>query len=166
MDEHTIVAQGHWLRLPLSQYWEIKLLDRDRIELRAWMVAAEEIELDRIQTNVMLSERYDKFSVNGVSGVLPPFKANIDEDWEVVHSGVNTEDVPGGSMTVSAGISGPEGLPDVSILPCGPSVTTIMNVVNSDLYHRGRVLQYLEKELKTLRPQEKVAFMARIVVQG
>ncbi|MFH0984774.1 MAG: ABC transporter ATP-binding protein [Candidatus Omnitrophota bacterium] len=160
VDDHTLMAHGNWLQLPLIQSWEIKITDSHTVELRASMIVNEDIEMDRIQTNIMLSERYDAWRAHGVSGILPPFKANIDDDWEVVYSTDNKEGVPDGWVAVSAA-----GLPEVRIGPCGPSITKTLNIVNSDLYHRGRVLQYLERNPGKLRPEEKIDLMARIVIQ-
>lgn len=166
VDDHTLVVHGDWLTLPLNQRWEIKITDGNVIELRASMVLGKEIEIDRLQTNIMLSEKYDEWRARGVTGRLPSFKADIDDDWEVIYSNENPETAGDEDLTLSVSASGAEGLPEVSTLPCGPGMARVMNIVNSDLYHRGRVLQYLEKDPDKLRSKEKIDLMARIVVRG
>lgn len=165
IDERTIKVRGEWRWLPLSQFWEIALADDNSIEWRVGMVTSKEIEVDRMQTNVMLSELYDEWSANGIKGALPSFKENIGEDWEVIYSKENSDVSKENELAVSASANGQAGLPSVRALSCQQSAAKIINIINSDLYHRGRVLQYLRKGTETLRPQEKINFAARIAIQ-
>jgi hypothetical protein len=160
-DDEGIVVRGDWLYLPLSQTWEIRLLEKGLIEWRVQTVSSQPLEIDCLQTNVMLSERYDRWAVDGESTALPEFKANIDDHWEVIYSDPNAGGNPKSPLILSSQVSGSEALPKVMLLSCDG----LRNIVNSDLYHRGRLLQSLDRGPKILRPQEKLCHTSRIAVQ-
>jgi hypothetical protein len=47
------------------------------------MEVLERINVDRQQTNLMLSERYREWIVSGkIKGTFPEFRNDIDDDWD------------------------------------------------------------------------------------
>jgi len=158
----TIKVVGKWLHLPLSQYWEIKLGQDNLFEFIVTMKIREEIEADRLQTNLMLSEEYLEWITDRANGPFPSFKKDADDDWQPIWSGdAGTQYI---GVDVVEGLEGRPSLPAVRFHPRTISSDWYLNVVNSDIYHRGRVLQYLNPVRRTIPPGEYPYFCGIIPV--
>lgn len=159
-DDNVIKATGEWEKLPLRQSWEIKLSREGIIEFSIRMTLDETIEVDRLQTNLMLSEGYSQWVKGKERYLFPEFRADIDDDWDVIYSernGLNYVCVVGEAQGESA-------LPAVKLSPYGPVAGFCLHIVNSDVYHRGRVLQHLDFTRKVLPAAEYLYFYGRIMV--
>jgi ABC-type polysaccharide/polyol phosphate transport system ATPase subunit len=157
----TIRALGKWLHLPLNQYWEIKLEEDNIIEFSAKMIVDKEIEVDRLQMNLMLSERYSQWVTNKEKGLFPLFKENIDDDWDCVWSGKDTSKCIG----VLESLKDKNSLPTVIFSPQRLNSDWYPNIINSDICHRGRVLQYLNTKKMKIQPGEYPYFSGRILIE-
>lgn len=168
-DKSVIKASGKWLYLPISQSWEINMIEDRCIEFNITMEVEKEIAVDRLQTNIMFSERYQQWVANKVEGAFSYFKGNIDDDWEVLHSSV----VNGNSDFIGLGKYKYDGtfLPKVIFVPDNNiyrdnQKPPFLNILNSDLYHRGRILQYLKKGQEIILPGEYSYYKGRIEIEG
>jgi len=160
--EDTLEVSGRWLHLPMRQYWKIELLRDNLIELTLMMKVEGPIEVDRLQTNIMLSEKYQEWLAPTQKKNFPPFSGHMDDDWDVLWSNLanreKTRDYIGAGKTSGDGIL----LPAVIFFPEEMDPRWFLNIVNSDLYHRGRVLQYLKKDEQILLPGEYPYYKGRI----
>ena len=156
---------GRWLHLPLAQLWRVKLEEDNIIMLEILISVDEDIELDRLQTNVMLTERYKEWFTGKSKGFFPPFNGNADDDWDVIVS--NTNDI---SDTEFVGVLNNDTnlgfIPALKFLSQRIGQGYKLNIVNSDLYHRGRVLQYLSKKKTILVKGKHPYFKGNIVILG
>lgn len=153
-----------WIHLPLRQEWRISLENEHSIKLAIAMIVEEGLEVDRLQTNIMLSEFYDKWSSAGNEGVLPDFTGDIDDDWQVIFSaGINKSGLyPILAPDSCAG----KAFPEIGIAPDGMGEEWQVNLLNSDLYHRGRMLQCLKAGKEKLSAGEYPYFNGRILLES
>ncbi len=159
-DDNTIKTYGKWLRLPISQFWKIKLLEDRIIECNVKMKVDKEIEIDRLQTNLMVSERYSQWLTNRQRGSFPLFKEDVNDDWDCVWSGRDGIEYIG----VLANLVNKSSLPILKFYPFPMSSNLSPNIVNSDIYHRGRVLQYLDANKKMLPRADYLYFNGKIII--
>jgi ABC-type polysaccharide/polyol phosphate transport system ATPase subunit len=155
--------RGKWLYLPIFQNWEMRLKEDGSLEWTVAIEACQELEVDRLQANIMLSERYSHWVMGGEEGIFPPFKENVDDDWDRIRSG----DVGVRAIGVlQAGSQAGGGIPGSSvILTCEEfQPDHSLNIVNSDVYHRGRVLQYAHSHKKLLLPGTYPYFKGKITM--
>ncbi len=80
INEARIIAKGRWQRLPIIQVWQIELKDEITISLKIEMEVLEQTTIEgEQQVNIMLSNKYSKWSFNGDScGLFPDI---FNEDW-------------------------------------------------------------------------------------
>jgi hypothetical protein len=149
-----------WAYLPIEQLWKISV-DNDCIYWNITMTVHESIEVDRCQTNIMVSEKYSEWFTESQKGVFPSFLGGIDDDWQVIHSSL-----PGSDKKHFIGLAGKRenGLVLPFIRLFTHSKKGKANILNSDLYHRGRLLQYLESDKLIIEPGEYEYFKGDIVI--
>lgn len=160
-----IRVSGRWLHLPIRQDWEIRLKGGGLIELETTLKVDREIEVDRLQTNLMLSENYREWIANSYKGNFPQFNGNIDDDWEVLWSNSSHKDKKKDYVGLLKNSIDNASFPKIMFLPEDIDSGWSLNIVNSDLYHRGRVLQYLKNEKKILSPGEYRYFRGSIKIE-
>ena len=56
-------------------------------------------------------------------------------------------------------------LPRIKLIPKSIDSDYFLNIINSDLYHRGRVLQYANKKRKVISPGEYYYFEGQVVIE-
>jgi len=158
-DASAISAIGRWRYLPLTQYWQIRLLPEGSIGFKVDMQVDDEIEIDRLQMSLMLSERYLQwFRGKDDKGEFPPFRGDVDDDWDCIWSGRDK---------VCIGVTGGDGdghLPQVLFNPEGLDEDWSLTIVNSDIYHRGRVLQLCNTKKALLKPGQYAYAQGKITV--
>jgi hypothetical protein len=154
-----IKASGKWLYLPVSQTWEIGLREANILELKISMDADQEIEFDRLQTNLMVSERYSQWIGGGKKSGFPVFNSEIDDEWDIVYSEKNGKHI---SVTSSA-VDRPV-LPLITLLPGKLNFDYRLNIINSDVYHRGRVLQCLDINKKLSVAGNYLYFSGKFII--
>lgn len=159
-DDNTMKVFGKWLRLPISQFWKIKLVEDRIIECNVKMKVDKEIEIDRLQINLMVSERYSQWLTNRQRGSFPLFKEDVNDDWDYVWSGRDGIEYIG----VLANLVNESSLPILKFYPFPMSSSLSPNIVNSDIYHRGRVLQYLDANKKMLPSADYLYFNGKIII--
>ena len=160
-ESNIIRTIGMWKNLPVKQLWEIRLAEGWVIEFNVRMEVADEIEVDRMQTNLMLSETYSQWITDKTKGVFPLFKAEIDDDWDSVCPVINNIEHVG----VVENTRGEYLLPSIIFYSQKPNSGWNFNIINSDLYHRGRVLQFLNKNKMVFPLGEYHFFSGRINIK-
>ncbi|MBP7088422.1 MAG: ABC transporter ATP-binding protein [Candidatus Omnitrophica bacterium] len=156
--------KGRWLYLPLRQIWQINLKNSNTIEFEIKMIVEERILIDRLQTNVMLSEGYSDWVTDSKKGEFSSFKGDINDDWEIIWSGLGKEKDKTSFLGVLSNQKKNTFLPTVKIYPLNLDLGWYPNIVNSDLYHRGRVLQYLKKKEENIEPGEYLYFEGKVLI--
>jgi ABC-type polysaccharide/polyol phosphate transport system ATPase subunit len=158
-NREKIEVFGKWLYLPISQHWEIRLKGEDLLEFKVKMKVDKEIKVDRLQANLMLSERYSGWIADKDKerGSFPGFKADVNDDWDCIWSG--------GKNAQRITVTEKDGrLPSIILLPQALESDWCLNIINSDIYHQGRVLQYLNSRQRTISPGEYPYFLGMISI--
>lgn len=151
-----------WLDLPIIQYWEIKLKENGLVEFNIKMEVERAIEADRLQTNLMLSERYLKWKTENENGTFPLFKEDIDDDWDCICSLAATSKYIG----VLENLEDNNSLPSILFTPKVLNSECCLNIVNSNMYFRGRVLQYLYAKRTQISPGQYDYFNGNIIIKS
>jgi ABC-type polysaccharide/polyol phosphate transport system ATPase subunit len=136
---------GKWLNLPIIQYWQVKVIGERDIEWEVRLTVKEQIEVDRSQANIMLSERYSDWLTDEQRGSFPDFKEDVNDDWDRICTGEDIKYI-GVVQNCSIELS----LPQVVFYPTNLEPGWSLNILNSDIYHRGRVLQCLNRQKKVV----------------
>ncbi len=160
---NKLKALGSWVSLPLKQEWNLDLTDEGTIELKIETIVNCDIEMDRVQTNLMILESYSSWFLGGKSGSFPDFSGDIDDDWQILSSSL-LHDIDSIAVAVSGKNMNQSMLPGMKMLLRNKQAKGCLNVLNSDLYHRGRVLQYLEKDCVMLKPGRYLHYEGSILV--
>ncbi len=141
-DSREIKAIGKWVDLPLYQEWGVLAKEAGLFEWKVSLGVEKEIELDRLQANIMFSERFSQWLAGKDEGSFPEFSDDIDDDWDCLwHS-------KGDERLISLKENPIHNLPEVSLFCQELNPQWNLKIINSDRYHRGRVLQYASN-LKT-----------------
>lgn len=162
--EKFIVVLGKWRHLPISQIWSIYHNEKNVFEVNIAMQVHEEISFDCLQTNIMLSERYNKWFTQSDQGSFPEFKGDIDDNWDIVwpYSSVRQ------SQPMYVGVSNQSLdktlLPGIKLFCHARQKNERLNVVNSDLYYRGRVLRCSQNEKTFFLPGQYQFYTGKIEV--
>lgn len=160
-----IKVLGKWLYLPIRQYWEIRLRENRVIEFNVKLKVDRKIIVDRLQTNIMLSENYKEWLAGSKDkGFFSAFKGDVDDDWEVLWSEVDDMKKDKRYVGVLKNSERGSSLPTVKFSPQNINSGWHLNIINTDLYHRGRVLQYLNAKKMQIRPGEYLYFSGRILI--
>jgi len=140
-DKNGMLFIGEWLQLPLVQTWQFEFKKPDSINWKIELDVRESIELEQLQVNIMLSELYGKWMSGDAEGDMPPFEDDMDDEWQAVWRGgevsnKNINFVKLFSAQKDAGFPGIR----FSLLD-NENPKHFLNIVNSDICHRGRILQ-------------------------
>jgi ABC-2 type transport system ATP-binding protein len=155
-----ITAVGTWLDLPVSQEWEFSVNGRGRIQWDATMRVDKEIALDRVQANLMLTERFARWLAGNNEGEFPAFPQETGSDWDCIWDSQDE----GGAISLKEDPA--LGLPKVSLEPLNVNPGWHLKIVNSDRYHRGRVLQYAAALEKHFLPGNYPYFSGIVTIHG
>lgn len=148
-DSLTAVSKCRYF--PITLFWTIRKKGNG-FEFSLKMSVHESVEVDREQTNIMLSERYDRWEHPAEKGKFPEkFNRDFSGDWDC-----RTECDPPGKIAASG-----EGLPTV-ILETDMSSPYRLRVINSDEGFSGRVLQCVRLNRGRLTPGEYEYFSGHI----
>jgi len=157
---NQIKVVGKWLNLPLSQEWEFLINDSGQIEWLATMQVDKELALDRLQANVMFSERFSRWLGGKDEGLFPEFSPSIDDDWDCIWSSQNDDRVI--SLKEEVVLN----LPRVSLATKKINPGWCLKIINSDRYHRARVLQYSSSLITNFLPGRHPYFSGILTVQN
>ena len=155
----AFIYNGQWLDLPIAQQWRVKIITDNMIECRIKLIVHEEIEVDRLQTNLMLTEAYSCWRVDAEQGEFSSFDADANDDWQI-DCGRHA------NQTVLSVNSMPNEWPEVRFHANTAGKNAQLRVLNSDMYHRGRILQYVVPLKQTIAPGEYDYFSGNIIIEG
>jgi len=162
-----IRASGKWINLPINQCWQMFISEKNIIDFIFTMNVEKKIAVDRLQSNIMLSENYKKWIANGTTDVFPDFKADIDDDWQVLWTAdLGKKKEEENSIGVIKTRRANQLLPSLKFVAMQVTPKWQFNIVNSDIQHRARVLQCLNKEPQFLMPGTYPYFKGKIFVEG
>jgi len=139
VDDHKIVAHGEWIYLPIAQDWEIELVADNIIVWRIKMQVYEEVNIERQQTNVMLSPEYDNWIVidSGRKGKFSDEFSKCGRKWKMFYSGnVKTTRIAVNELEKAKEHLFPSILLDCSGMP----KNFLMSAKNTDEIFKSRVL--------------------------
>ncbi len=141
LNDAKATALVKWLRLPVSQMWEIEILEDSRIKLDVIMEIHDDVEIEREQANIMLKEDYIKWHVHGgPGGDFPEFNEDYGGDWHSLWSGI-----PSAGLIAVSSLRNAHDLPPVTLECSSREEGDRLNIINSDNLFRGRVLQCLRE---------------------
>ncbi|OGL42557.1 MAG: hypothetical protein A2042_04210 [Candidatus Schekmanbacteria bacterium GWA2_38_11] len=142
-NEKKIVARGNWRGLPISQTWEMEVLSPEEIFWNIDMEVFEPVSIAKEQANIMLSDKYMEWETqSSQKGLLPEkFREDVNDDWDIICSakakdsfikiiGFNNDGMDFPSVTFDCGSQGEE---------------YKVNIINSNPFYKGRVLQCLKE---------------------
>ena len=142
-NEKKIVARGKWRGLPISQTWEMEVLSPEEIFWNIDMEVFEPVSIAKEQANIMLSDKYMEWETqSSQKGLLPEkFREDVNDDWDIICSakakdsfikiiGFNNDGMDFPSVTFDCGSQGEE---------------YKVNIINSNPFYKGRVLQCLKE---------------------
>jgi len=155
-DSRKITAVGKWLDLPVYQEWEVVFKDTGVFGWKVSLGVEREIELDRLQANIMFSERFSQWAADNDQGDFPEFRDDIDDDWDCLWCGKE------GNRLISLKENPAYKLPEVSLSLQELNPQWCFKIINSDRYHRGRLLQY-SSSLKTKFTPGKYPYFSGIL---
>ena len=158
-DSRKIKAVGKWLELPLSQEWEVALKDDGLFEWMVRLEAEKEIEVDCLQANIMLSERFSQWLAGKEEGSFPEFADDVDDNWDCLWTGKKEDQI------ISLRENPVYNLPRISFSPKESNPEWNLKIINSDKYHRGRVLQYSSSAQTNFSPGKYHYFSGFIAIQ-
>jgi ABC-type polysaccharide/polyol phosphate transport system ATPase subunit len=161
-DNHAMRARGRWFHLAITQFWEMILQGEGVIELKVSLQVKDKIAVERLQTNLMLSERYTHWLSEKQNGTFPLFTADITDDWQQIYCVPENNKFIG----VSTSTDKKKHLPKVLFSPLISNSGWFLHILNSDLYHRGRVLQYLNTQAAIMEPGEYSYAHCRISIDA
>lgn len=159
-DSRKIRAVGKWLDLPLYQEWEVAVKDAGLFEWKISLGVEKEIELDRLQANIMFSERFSQWLGGKDEGCFPEFSDNVDDDWDCLWCGKDDDRV------ISLKENPIHNLPEVSLFLQELNPQWRLKIINSDRYHRGRVLQYSSSLKTNFSPGKYPYFSSILTIQN
>lgn len=154
---------GKWLYLPIIQYWQFNLDKKNTIDFYIHMVVDKKITLERQQINIMLSERYEEWFTKEDKGTFPLFKPDVDDDWDVIWS--KSKIIEKEFIAAAEDSKKNKDLPKVKLVLKQINSDWQLNIVNSDIYHRGRILQYLKNKKEDLLPGEYLYYKGSIEIE-
>ncbi|MEI7751185.1 MAG: hypothetical protein WCJ71_03745, partial [Candidatus Omnitrophota bacterium] len=140
-DKKGMLFVGKWLKVPLIQTWQFQFGESDSINWKMELNVQEPIKLEHIQVNIMLSELYGKWMGRDSGGELPPFKNDGGDEWPSVWS---SGQISSERINFAKIFGGQEGfsLPAIKFLLSEKGdLKHSLNILNSDICHRGRILQ-------------------------
>ncbi|MDD5070483.1 MAG: ABC transporter ATP-binding protein [Candidatus Omnitrophica bacterium] len=157
--EHSdslFVAVGRWLRLPLKQIWQVNIVSPTCFSIVVFLCPDEKIDFQTVQTNVMVSDKYSNWVAGKEQGAFPDFNPLTDSYWESVIKGCFDKI----GVFTESGIC--PFLVELEIEEKIPGYEA--NIVNSDILHRARLLQYSNDNLQSLLPGKYLCFSGRVSV--
>ena len=159
-NESTIKVVGKWLDLPLVQEWDFFIKDKGLLEWKVLMRVENKIELERLQANIMYSEKFYKWISPENKGMFPDFADFIDDDWDCLWCGKS------GDKTISLEEELNNNLPRVSLSIQEINKDWGLKIINSDRYHRGRILQYALTKRIIFQPGSYPYFSGAIAINN
>ena len=160
-DDDTLVVRGDWLNLPIYQTWRLKLESDDTISLEISLDVKKQIDLAEEQTNIMLDNRYKKWSVIG-SDARGEFTDTFDpKKWPAFYQDKNNPV----KITVDKFITGNRLMPAVALDCLKTDKNASLKIKNTDSAFKSRLLQYARQDTRYPRGSYKY-FSGKILFNG
>lgn len=83
-NSHSIIAVRSWHSIPISQRWILKIKNKHEVQLKISMSVSKNFYIELAQINLMLNQRYWKWTNSSDQGGFPPA---FTEEWLNVWSG-------------------------------------------------------------------------------
>ncbi len=158
-DSQQIKAVGKWLELPLFQEWEVAIKDDGLFEWVVRLEVEKEIEVDCLQSNIMLSERFSQWLAGKEEGFFPEFADDVDDNWDCLWGGKEDDRI------ISLKENPIYNLPRISLSLKKSNPQWRLKIINSDRYHRGRILQYSSSVQTNFLPGKYHYFSGLLTIQ-
>jgi len=142
-EDSKVIVTGQWLYVPISQTWQIHIIDKQLILWSVEMEIDEEVSLGIEQANLMLSPGYKRWVVPGVSE--GDFLDEYTEDYDILPFRFWY-----GKMN-SIGVLG-KSLPKIIFKNDADNGTTRVIAENTDKLYQARLLQYQKSNSWTVLP--------------
>lgn len=166
----TLILKGKLQHLPCQQNWHIRILSAEDIQLTVELEVLEQMEAEKIQINVMLSDQYKKWFVGHPVFTKGEFPALFDteyfEPWQTLWEGsISPIDIVGVEPVKTQEII----LPSVLFKCQSLDSAYCFKIINSDKVLRSRVLQYSHETMNNtikLPPGKHTFFKGTITIKG
>lgn len=143
--EDTIIANGDWPYIPISQTWRIGFIAEDLIQWKIEMEVFEEVSLEIQQANLMLDSKYRSWKVPGI--IEGNFLDEYTADYDIFPFRFWYGCLDGEGLGAIS-----ENLPAV-FFSCNKKDGDCRGIVeNSDHLYKGRLLQYQKSFSKIIPP--------------
>jgi len=130
----SLTAVGYSRRVPIRQTWKFSW-EKGPLQWRIWMDVGQRIQVEREQTNVMAGTGYTGWQSTASKGLFPAsFTQEFDGDWQILASSLAKN---GRFISLKALAA----LPQLRFGAAPVNPGTVLNVVQSDDFFRGRLLQ-------------------------
>lgn len=136
-EEDKLVVQGRWLRLPITQTWELNILEDNSLCWQVDTVIEREDLGEQEQINLMLSDEYQRWFIDDQRETFPQIQTN-NIIWEELFSGEPILK----SVGISQDLKEKSQLPSVCFEPRSKDAKDIIKIFNSEYQNNARVLQY------------------------
>lgn len=152
---NKIVALGNWPYVPISQHWQIELLDKNSILLTVDMDVHDEAYLEIEQTNLMLSSEYKNWQIPGLN--QGEFLDEYTQDYDILpfRFWYGKSESQGIKATAA-------GLPVVWFKPTLKNELLRMITENTDYIYKGRLLQCQKSNAEKL-PIKKYPYFTGVI---
>ena len=155
VDDCKIIAVSDWVHIPVSQIWEIEIIDDNKI---TWKISEEIYEMTNIeieQANIMLSNEYRNW--NSLKLAKGKFLDDYTKQYDILPfrywSGKS------GGISVSA-----NGLPNVTFKNILNEEEHSLIIENSDDLYKARILQYQRAGGLNIAPGKYLYFQGEVVI--
>jgi len=167
INETKMKAFIKWPKLPINQIWEIEILNNSKILWKIEMEVYEPVQIEREQTNIMLTENYLRwFTGDGSQGEFPEeFNGDYGGDWQSLWKGKPKANYIGVSAIRKKNIF----LPSIGLSCPKQTDDYVVNIVNSDMLFKARVLQCLRmyaEDKKEILPCKYTYFIGQIKINS
>ncbi|MDD5155016.1 MAG: ABC transporter ATP-binding protein [Candidatus Omnitrophica bacterium] len=140
-----LTVSGSWPYVPISQHWQVELLDKDSIVLTIDMEVHEQVYLEIEQTSLMLFMGYKHWQAAALS--QGEFLDEHTRDYDILPFRFWY-----GKMDSRGLKAGGAGLPAVWFKPVIKNELFRMIAENTDYIYQGRLLQYQKSNAGALTP--------------
>jgi len=142
---NKIVASGDWPYIPISQVWQIELIDKNSILLIVDMEIYKEVILEIEQTNIMLSPKYKNWIIPGEN------KGKFLEEYPKDYDILPFRFWYGKSVKSEVSVIDTR-LPNICFKNNSKDDSFRAIVENSDFLYQGRLIQYQKTNSNKLMP--------------
>jgi len=154
-NNYKLVVLGDWPYIPLTQTWELELIDEKSILWKIETEVYEELNLELMQANLMLVNKYKNWTVGGVS--QGEFPDEFTKDYDILPYRCWY------GLPKQEGIAATDNiLPNIIFLEDTENKSLKAIVENTDSLHQARLLQYQRVNSLVLLSQ-KFCFFKGIV---